>query len=566
MAAVNSRPPALLLLGEGGVPAAHRLQEKLPGSTIHGLAGRVAQAEVIFERFGAEIRRLFEDDVPIVAFCAAGIVVRALAPILQNKRAEPPVLAVAEDGSAVVPLLGGLRGVNDLARTIGAAFGTKAAVTATGEVRFAATLEHPPPGYEARNPEAGKRIMSDLLAGERVRLSGEAPWLRETRLPFDPQGRLAITITPEDRQPENGELMFHPRSIAVGMVEVTSDLTDQVIQALARRGLAQHSVAAVIAAERDAGRPEIHAAAAVLGRPLRLAGDPAATLAAIASPTIDGPIMLAVATAPLDLAGIGRACGRLAIIGLGPGDPDWLAPGARRELARATDIVGYGPYVEMAGPFAAHQATHVSDNREEMARARHALTLAAVGRSVAVVSSGDPGVFAMAAAVLEALHGSVEPAWHGVELVIVPGISAAHAAAARAGAPLGHDFCALSLSDNLKPWDIIERRLDLAAAADLVLALYNPASRARPWQIERAVEIIGRHRDPATPVVIARDVGRPDEIVRVVRLADFPHTDIDMRTMVIVGSSTTRTFPRTAGGQWTYTPRWYGAGPTSQRR
>jgi len=358
--------------------------------------------------------------------------------------------------------------------------------------------------------------------------------------------------------------VFHPRSIAVGVVEVTSDLTDQVIQTLACRGLARHSVAVVIATERDAARPEIHAAAGELGRPLRLAADPAATLAEIAKPTIDGSIMLAVAAAPVELAGIGRACGRLVVVGLGPGDPDWLAPEARRELVHATDIVGYGPYVEIAGPFATHQAIHVSDNREEMARARQALTLAAVGRSVAVVSSGDPGVFAMAAAVMEALHGSAEPAWHGVELVVVPGISAAHAAAARAGAPLGHDFCALSLSDNLKPWDVIERRLDLAAAADLVLALYNPASRARPWQIERAVDIIRRHRDPATPIVIARNVGRRDEIVRVVRLADFPHGDIDMRTILIVGSSTTRTFPRTAGGQWTYTPRRYGDGPQSQ--
>jgi cobalt-precorrin 5A hydrolase / precorrin-3B C17-methyltransferase len=564
MAGVNPRPPALLLLGEGSVRAARRLQERLPGSTVYGLAGRVTDADVFFDRSGVEIRRLFEDDVPIVAFCAAGIVIRALAPFLQNKRAEPPVLAVAEDGSAVVPLLGGLSGVNDLARTIGAAFGTRAAVTATGEVCFAATLEHPPPGYEARNPEAGKRIMSDLLAGERVRLSGGAPWLRETGLPFDPQGRLAIVITPEDRQPADGELVFHPRSIAVGVVEVTPDLTERVTRALATHGLARHSVAAVVAAERDAAQPEIQAAAAALGRPLRLAGDPAATLAAIVTPTIDGPIMLAVAAAPLDLAGIGRACGRLAVVGLGPGDPDWLAPAARRELARATDIVGYGPYVEMAGPFAAHQATHVSDNREEMVRARQALTLAAAGRSVAVVSSGDPGVFAMAAAVMEALHGSAEPAWHGVELVVVPGISAAHAAAARAGAPLGHDFCALSLSDNLKPWEIIERRLDLAAAADLVLALYNPASRARPWQIERAVEIIRRHRDPPTPVVIARDVGRHDELVRVVRLADLPQADIDMRTVVIVGSSSTRTFPRTAGGEWTYTPRRYGELPPSE--
>jgi cobalt-precorrin 5A hydrolase/precorrin-3B C17-methyltransferase len=189
------------------------------------------------------------------------------------------------------------------------------------------------------------------------------------------------------------------------------------------------------------------------------------------------------------------------------------------------------------------------------------LSLAAQGRSVVVVSSGDPGIFAMAAAVMEALDGSADAAWHGVELTVMPGISAAQGAAARAGAPLGHDFCILSLSDNLKPWDVIERRLDHAAAADLVLAFYNPISRARPWQLGRALEIIRQHRQPETPVVLGRDVGRPGETMRIVTLGQLSPADVDMRTVVIVGSSTTTTFAKADGTAWVYTPRWYGARP-----
>jgi cobalt-precorrin 5A hydrolase/precorrin-3B C17-methyltransferase len=250
----------------------------------------------------------------------------------------------------------------------------------------------------------------------------------------------------------------------------------------------------------------------------------------------------------------------LTVVGLGPGAEGWLAPAARAALADAQDIVGYRTYVALAGPFRGDQTLHVSDNREELQRARHALALAARGRTVAVVSSGDPGIFAMAAAVMEALDGApkdVARAWHGVALSVVPGISAAQAAAARAGAPLGHDFCVLSLSDNLKPWDVIERRLALAASGDLVLALYNPASQARPHQFARALEIIREHRGPDTPVVIGRDVGRADESVRIVRLGDLTPDGVDMRTVLIVGSSTTRTLARADGGLWAYTPRSY---------
>lgn len=271
--------------------------------------------------------------------------------------------------------------------------------------------------------------------------------------------------------------------------------------------------------------------------------------------------MIAVAPGPVEVEQVGQRRGRLAVIGLGPGAAELMVPAVKAELAQAQDILGYETYVRMAGPFRDDQVQHCTDNREEMQRARHAFELAAQGRSVVVVSSGDPGVFAMASAVLEALHGSSDQAWHRVELEILPGVSASLATAAQAGAPLGHDFCVMSLSDNLKPWAVIEQRLDLAAQADLVLAFYNPISRSRPWQLGVALDIVRRHRDGQTPVVLGRDIGRPGQTLKVVSLAELQPEMVDMRTMVLLGSSTTCTFDRADGGLWVYTPRWYGAKP-----
>ncbi|WP_420824609.1 precorrin-3B C(17)-methyltransferase [Thiorhodococcus mannitoliphagus] len=259
--------------------------------------------------------------------------------------------------------------------------------------------------------------------------------------------------------------------------------------------------------------------------------------------------------------------GRLAVIGLGPGAPELMAPAVRDELDRAQDIVGYTTYVRMAGNLRPEQRILDSDNRCEMERARLALRLAAEGRHVVVVSSGDPGIFAMATAVVEALDESDEPAWRNVDLAILPGISAAQAAAARVGAPLGHDFCIISLSDNLKPWSQIERRLEHAAQGDFVIALYNPSSKARPWQLCQALELLRRHRLPATPVVLGRDVGRPAERVLTTTLGEVRPDQVDMRTVVIIGSSLTRQFPRgndSDGGAWVYTPRWYPDGEPAE--
>ncbi|MEV4285569.1 precorrin-3B C(17)-methyltransferase [Nonomuraea bangladeshensis] len=238
--------------------------------------------------------------------------------------------------------------------------------------------------------------------------------------------------------------------------------------------------------------------------------------------------------------------GEVVVVGLGPAGRPWLTPEAQEALAAATDLVGYGPYVDRVAPNP-RQRRHRTDNRVEAERARHALELARDGARVAVVSSGDPGVFAMASAVLEAAAD-----FPGVPVRVVPGLTAAQAVAARAGAPLGHDYCVLSLSDLLKPWEVVADRLSAAARADLVLAIYNPASRSRTWQLGAARDLLLEHRTPDTPVVIGRDVGGPEESVTVTTLGELDPGQVDMRCLLIVGSSTTR-----VNGGVVYTPRSY---------
>lgn len=245
--------------------------------------------------------------------------------------------------------------------------------------------------------------------------------------------------------------------------------------------------------------------------------------------------------------------GSVAIIGLGPGDPRLMTHAATEALAQAQDLVGYIPYVARV-PDRPGLVRHASDNRVEVDRARHALELAASGRRVAVVSGGDPGVFAMAAAVFEAVEAG-DPAWRHLAITVEPGITAMLAAAAKLGAPLGGDFCALSLSDNLKPWEIVAARLEAVLRADFVVALYNPISSARPWQLGAALGIAAEIRDPETPVVFARAVTRPDETIRVTTLAQAREASADMATLVIIGASATRLIPRGDERPFVYTPR-----------
>jgi precorrin-3B C17-methyltransferase len=244
------------------------------------------------------------------------------------------------------------------------------------------------------------------------------------------------------------------------------------------------------------------------------------------------------------------------IVGLGPGPAEWMTPEASAAIEAASDVVGYGPYIERLA-LRPNQRAHASDNRLELDRARLALTLAAEGRAVAVVSGGDPGVFAMAAAVFEAIEES--PVWLKLDVAVAPGVSAMQAAAARLGAPLGHDFCTISLSDNLKPWEVVERRLEAAADGDFVIALYNPASRARPNRLVEAFDLLRRLKARTTPVAFARAIGRADEKLTLTTLGESDASLADMATLIVIGSSETRFVAREGARAWMVTPRSYGA-------
>ncbi|MET0196383.1 MAG: precorrin-3B C(17)-methyltransferase [Rhodococcus fascians] len=246
------------------------------------------------------------------------------------------------------------------------------------------------------------------------------------------------------------------------------------------------------------------------------------------------------------------AVGEVAVVGLGPGADCWTTEEVRRELARATDLVGYVTYLNRVrlGP---GQIRHASDNKVESERAAFALDLAKRGKRVVVVSSGDPGVFAMASAVIEV---AAEPQWAEVPVRVVPGMTAANAVASRVGAPLGHDYAVISLSDRLKPWDVVANRITAAAAADMVIAVYNPASKSRTWQVEKMRDLLLEHRSPQTPVVIGRAVGSDEESVRVVELVDLDPSEVDMRCLLIVGSSQTHVV-ETGAGRQVFTSRRY---------
>ncbi len=596
---------AIVTLGQHSVALARRIMTALPEATVYGLAARTVDVDRHFTNFGDTVRDLFTSQTPIVGICAAGILIRVLAPLLRDKWQEPPVVAVADDGSAVVPLLGGVQGVNALARQIAAALEVAPAITTTGDLRFRTALLAPPPGYHLANSDHAKTFLADLLAGATLQIEGTAPWLHASQLPIRPDGPLRICVTERAVLPTPDCLVYHPQTVAIGVACASArtgdgDVALHWVQHLLRQAdLAPAAVAGLFACDADAGDVVLHALARSLNVPVRFftSADLAAGLAQQAVPadaalpthmatalalTAVGPagqhiplpaaphqpytFALALAPSPLEPSNIGRGRGWLAIVGTGPGSAHWISPEVREVLQTCTDWVGYATYLDLVEPLRQGQQRHASDNREELDRARVALDLAAQGRAVALVSSGDPGIYAMAAAVFEVLERDDQPAWRGIEIQVCPGISAMQAAAAQVGAPLGHDFCAISLSDILKPWSVIEQRVAAAAQADFVIALYNPVSRQRTWQVHKAREIVLQWRAPHTPVIIARNLGRPGQTLTVKPLAELSAADADMRTILLLGSSQTRIVPRGDGQSWVYTPRRYGAGGTGHDR
>ena len=563
--------PAVVVLSQNSVTVGRKITNVLAGAKLYGLVNRTHDVDISFTNFGETLRELFAAGTPIIGICAAGILIRTIAPLLTDKGQEPPVLAVAEDGSAVVPLLGGLSGVNDLARQVGLGLNIQPAITTTGDIRFHTALLSPPAGYHLANPEHGKKFIADLLAGGKVKLQGIAPWLSESNLPIDENGELIIQITENLGNSDPNCLVYHPGKIAIALLAEGNALTSpepdtitQIHQILAESSLAPAAVAGIFAPLQLANNSQLHSIATTLGVPTRFLPTNELTELVLAATGADSRIVsspfsqiaVAISTQIINPDTIGQPQGKLAIIGTGPGASQWMSPQVKEILAAATDLVGYKTYINLIGHLADGKRVHESDNRVEAERAYQALDLAASGKYVAVVSSGDPGIYAMAAAVFEVLEQYHKPEWQTIDIQVAPGISAMQAAAATIGAPLGHDFCVISLSDILKPWEIIAQRITAAAKSDFVIAFYNPVSKERTWQLAAAKKILMEHRKPDTPVVLGRNLGRKGEEVQVTTLKELEPALADMRTVIIIGSSHTRQIQQDHN-IWVYTSRRY---------
>jgi len=587
--------PVVLALSRSGQAVAHRVAASL-GAPVHGRAGRVDEADVFFDNALDHARDLFAAGIPIIGVCASGILIRGVAPLLSDKRTEPPVISVSDDGRVAVPLLGGHRGGNRLAHQIATALGATAAVTTAGDVALGVALDEPPQGWRLANPGDAKAVMAAMLDGAGAQVAGENP----LGLTHDPTGKITIMGTEAPKEGAADRLVYHPQRLVLGLGcargAAPEEMWNLIADALQTRGIAPGAIAAVATIDLKADEPAMILTAGRLGVPLRLftgfeleteagrlanpsdvvfaevgchgVAEGAALACAGAHAELSVPKIktatctMAIARSEHVLTELrGRPRGRLSVVGIGPGQASWRTPEVSRLIADADELVGYSLYIDLLGPLAAGKTRSDFPLGGEEARCRHALELAGQGKNVALVCSGDAGIYAMGALVFELLDRApnaegVSDAARRVEVICSPGVSALQAAAARAGAPLGHDFCAISLSDLLTPRDDILRRLRAAAEGDFVIAFYNPVSKTRRILLSQARDILLQHRPADTPVMLASNLGRPEEQIRYRRLADLQVDEVDMLTVVLVGSSNSR-LAKLGEGPRMFTPRGY---------
>ena len=587
--------PVVICLSRAGEATAHKVAKSL-GAQVHGREGRVDVADAYFPNALDYVRSLFASGTPVIGVCAAGILIRAVAPVLADKRAEPPVVAVSDDGAVVVPLLGGHRGANRLAKQISQAIGGVAAVTTAGDIALGFALDEPPAGYSLANPEDAKSVMAAMLNGAGARITGEALF----EIAADDNGKVEICVTEASATGSSERLVYHPQRFALGLGCARNadpqEMWDLVEKSLMDAGIAQGSIASVSSIDLKADEAAIIAVANRLNVPFRLFD--AATLeaeaprlktpsdvvfaevgchgvsegAALAATDADSTLVIekqktatctcAVARQSVPItAQKGRARGKLSIIGIGPGQHSWRTPEASQLIAEAQELVGYGLYIDLLGPLAAGKLRSDFPLGGEEDRCRYALEQAGKGNNVALICSGDAGIYAMGALVFELLdrgpdaHGVTDAA-RRVEVISTPGVSALQGAAARAGAPLGHDFCAISLSDLLTPREDIVKRLKAAAMGDFVIAFYNPVSKRRRTLLAEARDILLQYRPADTPVMLASSLGRPEENIRYRNLSELEVDEVDMLTVVLVGSSHSR-LAHLGEGPRMFTPRGY---------
>lgn len=587
----------VLALSRSGEAVAHQVAQAI-GAQLHGRAGRVDQADALFDNALDHTRDLFAAGVPVVGVCASGILIRAVAPVLNDKRDEPPVVSVSDDGAVVVPLLGGHRGANRLARQISQALGVTAAVTTAGDVALGIALDEPPLGYRLATPEHAKSVMAGLLAGDAYSLSGAFDWLAPVAAldnvtqvaPVAPDG--GVWLAPVDVRPDAPCLRFYKQDLVLGLgcargcaPEELHRLVDDALGDIPRA-----RIAAVASLDLKADEPAMNSLAQALGVPFRVftaaaleeqevanpsdvvfaevgchgvsegaalaAAGPDATLLIEKQKTANATCAVAVAPEPITEMR-GRSRGRVSLVGIGPGQATWRTPEASRMVAEADELIGYGLYIDLLGPLAAGKPRKDFPLGGEEDRCRYALERAAEGRNVAIICSGDAGIYAMGALVFELLDkGVVSDAASRVQVTSAPGVSALQGAAARAGAPLGHDFCAISLSDLLTHREDILRRIKAAAEGDFVIAFYNPVSKRRRDLLAIARDILLDHRPGDTPVLLASSLGRPEEHLRYRRLDALEVDEVDMLTVVLIGSSHSRLW-QSGEGPRMFTPRGY---------
>ncbi len=573
-----------------------RAARELAQTIANGVEGQVLFLGEAADRAG-QLQALFAQNRPLIGVCATGILVRLLAPALSDKHEEPPVIAVSGNGAYVVPVLGGHRGANVLAEKIARITGGSAAITTASENRFSFALDEPPAGYVLASPDRAKAAMAALLNGEDLSVLGESDWLENAGYPVNPQGSVRVVVS-EKTAPKD-VLTFHPATLVAGVGCARGTGAQEIIslveKSLLRAGLAPESLAALASIDLKADETGLHGAAEHFNVPLRFfdarklaeiardAPNPSkAVLRETGTPSVaeacallagellvqkqktaNATCAIARAPKPLDISEFGRAQGAVHLVGIGPGEAEQRTFSAKRALQACNHWVGYGLYLDLVADLHQGQEQHRFDLGDEEVRVRHAMELAGRGENVALICSGDAQIYAMASLVFELLEAKGTRALSdGARRIAVeshPGISALQMASARAGALLGHDFCAVSLSDLLTPRPHIEKRLQAAATGDFVTALYNPRSRRRTDLLEKARTLFLAHRPPGTPVILASNLGRTGERVKILTLETFDPQDVDMLTIVLFGSSASRSFVRGDGNDVAYTPRGYAA-------
>ncbi|MCY4207022.1 MAG: precorrin-3B C(17)-methyltransferase [Roseovarius sp.] len=585
------KEPVVVALTRSGEETGRKVADLL-GSRLHGRRGRVGSAEVHFSSAVEHVRDLFAAGVPVIGVFASGILIRSVAPLLKEKSADPPVISISEDGSVVVPLLGGHKGANRLAEKIAGHLDSIAAITTAGELSLGVALDEPPPGYRLSNPADVLEASASLLSGAGVSVVGENIFNLEHA-----GGDVEIVVSERPVESSGSRLVYHPVNFVVGVGcsrnADARELWDLVSDALERHGIAGGAVACVATIDIKADEPAVNEVARRLSVPLRVfsAKELEAQTKKLANPSkrvfaevgchgvCEGAALAsggelvaekrktANSTCAISRLGKplvkmpGRSRGLLSVVGIGPGQSGWRTPEVSGIIAEADELVGYGLYLDLLGPLAAGKTRVEFPLGQEEERCRYALERAGEGLNVALVCSGDAGIYAMGALVFELIDRppeqmGVSGAARRAEVVCSPGVSALQAAAARAGAPLGHDFCAISLSDLLTPREVILRRVRAAAQAGFVVAFYNPVSKTRRALLAEACNILLCHRSGETPVMLASNLGREEEKTWYRRLDQIEVDEIDMLTILLVGSENTRLVELGEGPRM-YTPRGY---------